>query len=148
MTWPDVDERGFRPQHLQAPERLVLSPSEEDMEETVRTRLHFQQVTQKRVRQMEEDKENGLWSEARERGLQTQIETLRIATESVRELEGFDNRLGHILASSGFRVAGSGCVMDWGLIEVDEARVAGNIVSPPPLQELVEIMGCPLISRQ
>lgn len=80
---------------------------------------------------MEKEKENGCMSAARERGLNTLIERVRIAAERVHEPEGYQVEIGHVFASSGFRVAGSDCAIDWGLIEVNEKRVGTNIVSPP-----------------
>ena len=113
----------------QALKRLVLSPSEEDMRDTRKARLRFQEAARKTLNQSEASIANTYTSSARERGLQTQIEVLMDATESVR-IENFQMKLGHVLATSGFRVAKSGCAVDWELIEVDENRVAGDFVSP------------------
>lgn len=115
---------------MRTSDRLVSSPSETDMEETKRSRLDFLDEQEKRLGQIEIEKENGCMSAARERGLKLQIQRVRVATERVSELEGYETELGYILASSGFRVAESGCTIDWGLIEVDEKRVGGNFVSP------------------
>lgn len=101
------------------------------MEDTKKLRFQYLDNQQEALRQVEKEKQNGSMSAARERGLNTLIERVRIATESVREFEDYEMDLGHVFASSGFRVAGSGCALDWGLIEVNEKRVGTNIVSPP-----------------
>lgn len=117
------------------------------MGEIRKARLEYLNYQQMNLRQMEKEQENGCMSAARERGLNTLIERVRVAAERVHELKGYEMKLGHVFASSGFRVAGSGCALDWGLIEVEEERVGANVVSTQ-LQEPVEITGCPLTFRQ
>ncbi|KAI9806797.1 MAG: hypothetical protein M1826_004640 [Phylliscum demangeonii] len=41
-------------------------------------------------------------------------------------IQEFDRRLGHVWATSGYRVAPSGCSLDWGLIHVDAEGRAGE----------------------
>lgn len=71
-------------------------------------------------------------NDARKGRLPHDIEAVKIATARVTELVELDRRLGCVLATSGFRVANSGCAVDWGLVEVDDERVAGNMVSLRP----------------
>ena len=121
---------------------IVVSPSEEDMRDAVETRLRFQENTRKNLREMKQSMKNEMVSNARQRRLQAQIEELRVATELVDELKDFDLQLGHVLATSGFRVAESGCGLDWGLVAVDDKRVTENIVSLSLLRLLVDRLGC------
>jgi len=58
---------------------------------------------EKRLRQIKNKREIGCMSAARERGLKLLIQRVRVASEGLRELEGFETELGYILASSGFR---------------------------------------------
>lgn len=106
------------------------------MEETTRTRFETLNDRQNQLREMERQKEDGCASVALERRLEIQKQMVRIATDRVHELEGYDMELGYIFASSEFRVGESGCAMDWGLVEVDEKRIAGNLVSTLRFRDL------------
>lgn len=73
---------------MQASDRLVLSPSTTDMEESKRSRLTFLDDQEKRLREAEVEKQNGYMSTARERGLKLLIQKVKVATERVQELIG------------------------------------------------------------
>jgi len=49
---------------MQASDRLVLSPSRTDMEESKRSRLNFLDDQEKRLREAEVEKQNGYMSAA------------------------------------------------------------------------------------
>lgn len=57
------------------------------------------------------------------------------ATEkSIRDGQAFDREFGRIFASSGLRVAASGCSLDWGLVAVNDRITGSNKVSLPAKQ--------------
>lgn len=76
-------------------------------------------------------------SKAQIRQLNRKIERLAVTTAEVDRIRCFDLNFGRVFASSGFRVAKRGCAVDWALIEVDESRVARNIVSVLSISHIV-----------
>ena len=122
-------ESGLQPKRLKVSNNQVESPSKVDIENSIQAQIVFLRREQDRLNQTREMIESGLVSETRKDYLETEIEAVKIATERLSELKSFKLQLGYVIASSGFRVASASCAVDWGIVEVDEERVAGNLVS-------------------
>ncbi len=122
-------KNGLRPGCLKASEGLVESPSKEDIDESIQAWISYLHDQQERLNGTREKIEIGIASNARIRCLKGEINAVEETKEKVRGLENLDRQLGRVLASSGFKVASTGCGLDWGLVEVNEERVAGNLVS-------------------
>lgn len=109
--------------------KLVDSPSEVDFRDTLQASISFRQGRLEIVNETKRLIENGLASAGRTRHLEKEIRNCENATKRVRELQNLDRQLGCVIASSGYRIAKTGCSLDWGLVEVSEERLAGNVVS-------------------
>lgn len=81
--------------------------------------------------------QNGMASAVRKQGLGKESQVVKKAIARVAELKEFHLSFGRIFASSGFRIAATGCAVDWALVEVDEERIGGNVVSFDPTQIMI-----------
>lgn len=125
-------ENGVRPGCLETSGRLVESPSKEDIDDSFQAWISYLDDQQERLNETREEIEGGTASDTRIGRLEGEIKAVKETSERVRGLENFDRRLGRVLASSGYSVASTGCALDWGLVEVNEERLAGNLVSLYP----------------
>ncbi len=88
-------------------------------------------------KETEEMIQNGMASAVRKQGLGKESQVVKKAIARVAELKEFHSHFGRIFASSGFRIAATGCAVDWALVEVDEERIGGNVVSFDPTQIMI-----------
>jgi len=88
-------------------------------------------------KETEEMIQNGMASAVRKQGLGKESQVVKKAIARVAELKEFHLPFGRIFASSGFRIAATGCAVDWALVEVDEERIGGNVVSFDPTQIMI-----------
>lgn len=123
-----MHDHGLSPINLEPSDFGVDSPSEVDLRDTLQASISFRQARLEIVNETKMLIENGLASAGRTRHLEKGIRNWENATKRVSELQSLDRRLGWVLASSGFRIAKTGCSLDWGLVEVSEERLAGNVV--------------------
>ncbi len=86
-----------------------------------------EQVT---ISKFKEDLKMGIDSVGRHRGLDMARQRLAVFDELLSKADSADHDLGNILATSGYSVAPSGYVLDWGLVHarVREGRARPNLV--------------------
>ena len=78
--------------------------------------------------------ELGIDSERIRQRLQAARERRTTAERLLSEVRSFDRGFGHVWATSGYRIAGRGCALDWGLVRVDSRRAGLNEVGSVPFR--------------
>jgi len=105
------------------------SPSEIDWRDTLEDRIKFRQGQLEIPNETRRQIEGGIASAKRIRRLERDQIRWEKAAKRVSQLQTLDRQLGRAVASSGLRVGQTRCSLDWGLVEVDKERLAGNLVS-------------------
>ncbi len=129
MTLLDVYEHGLSPIDLVPSDFRMESPSEIDLRDTLKKRIEFRQDRLDILNETRRQIEDGLASASRTRRLEGDKINWKRAVKSVSQLQTLDRQLGRVVASSGLRRGPTRCSLDWGLVEVDKERLAGNLVS-------------------
>lgn len=114
------------------PSLRVQQPSAADHEAARRTLKDQLAETDVTIATHEKEIEMGMQSRLHLRGLETARRRHQTYQRLLAEIDAFECGLGHVWATSGYRVAAFGCAVDWGLVQMDEKRVGSNEVKPTP----------------
>lgn len=107
---------------IQQPSLMDYIEAKEWLKETLKT-------FNKRKTRIEEELAIGMTSRSKEQSLETTNNTIAIYMAMEAEMSNFNSYLGHVWATSGYKIAESKCALDWGLVCMDQARVGSNTVS-------------------
>lgn len=81
-----------------------------------------------RQRKLETEIEAGMVTDRRMEGLRRCKEQMRLLEVTLRDLEEWNVDFAKVLASSGYRLADTGCNLDWALLEIQTERIGQNSV--------------------
>lgn len=127
----DKEEKIYLPPGITTPDETfrVEQPSQKDHEAAQKALVDQISEFDDRITKYESDRMIGIWSETRQRGWESAREDRATHERLQSEATNFDRAFGHIWATSGYRVADRGCILDWGLVRVKEERRGWNKVS-------------------
>lgn len=110
----------------------VDQPSLQDHLEALRENEAAQIDVDVRISHVQELMDEGRASEVQQGRLMRMKEDRDALKRTYTELQTFSRKFGHILATSGYTTAPEGCLLDWGLIAVEEERRGQNVVPSVP----------------
>lgn len=124
---PEASTNAIHPKDWRATHIIIQSPSMPDQEEEIQTWSELKTKAENFLNETREAMEIGMASETRMQHLPIQTDRLALANAQLKKMKSHD--LGHVFASSGFKIAKRGCALDWALIEVDDPSTVNNVVS-------------------
>ncbi|KAI9886260.1 MAG: hypothetical protein M1823_001931 [Watsoniomyces obsoletus] len=109
----------------------VAQPCGMDYLGTLECHADLIKVTEAKIKEITTNIDSGMDCRIARQGLrkqQQQQQELGTYKELRDNVLRFDRRFGRVLASSGYRTSPENCLLDWGLVLVDETRAGSNLI--------------------